>query len=102
MYGGEHKKNLKLLEDFDPSPLDCKGQATTNLDTFMQKVKGRNLGVPLLLDPSAQVWTEETTEILAVVSTEQLCISVAAFTNSLKLLTAELRRIERETRDRFR
>ena len=54
-----------------------------------------------MLDPSAQVWTEETTETPAVVSTEQLRKSVAAFKdlNSLKLPTAELRRIERETRD---
>ena len=68
----------------------------------MQKVKGRNLGVSLLLDLSAQVWTEETTETPAVVSTEQLCKSMAAFKNSLKLPTAELRRIERETRDHSR
>ena len=65
----------------------------------MQKVKGRNLGVSLLLDPLAQVWTEETTETPAVVSTEQLRKSVTAFKDSLKLATAELRRIERETRD---
>ena len=51
-YGHERKKNLELLEDFDTYPLDCKGQATTNLTTLMQKVKGRNLGVSLLLDPS--------------------------------------------------
>ena len=90
------QSHLELLEDFDPRPLDCKGQAATNLDTFMQNLKGRNLGVSLLLDPSVQVWTEETTE---VVSTEQLHKSVAAFKDSLKLPTAELRRIERETRD---
>ena len=48
------EKNLELLEDVDPHPLDCKGQATTNLDTFMQKMKRRNLGVSLLLNPSAQ------------------------------------------------
>ena len=54
VYGCDGKKNLELLEDFDPCPLDCKGQATTNLDTFMQKVKGRNLGVSLLLNRSAQ------------------------------------------------
>ena len=50
------QKELELLEDFYPRPLDCKGEATTNLDTCMQKVKGRrNLEVSLLLDPSAQV-----------------------------------------------
>ena len=90
------------MEDFNPQPLDCKAQATSNLATFMQKVKGRNLGVSLLLDPSAQVWTEETTETPAVVSTEQLHKSVAAFKDSLKLPTAELKRIERETRDQSR
>ena len=90
---------MDLLEDFDPRPSDCKGQATANLAAFMQKVKGRNLGVSLLLDPSTQVWTEETTETPTIVSTEQLLKSVAAFKESLKLPTAELRRIERETRD---
>ena len=99
VYGHECKKNLELLEDFDPRPLDFKAWATTNLATFMQKVKGRNLGVSLLLDPSAQVWTEETTETPAVVSTERLRKSVAAFK---ELPTAELRRIERETRDQSR
>ena len=55
MYGHERRKKLELFEDFDPRPFDCKGQATTNLVNFMQKVKGRNLGVSLLLDPSTQV-----------------------------------------------
>ena len=41
----EHKKNLELLKDFDPRPLDCKGQATTNLDTFMQQVKEEILSI---------------------------------------------------------
>ena len=36
------------------------------------------------------------------VSTEQLCKSVAAFKDSLKLPTAEIRRIERETKDQSR
>ena len=54
VYGRERTKNMESLEDFDPRPSDCKGQATANLATFMQKVKGRNLGVSLLLDPSTQ------------------------------------------------
>ena len=102
VYGQERKKKLDLLEDYDPRPSECRGQVTTNLATFMQKVKGRNLGVSLMLDPSAQVWTEETTETPAVVSTEQLLKTVAAFKESLKLPTAEIRRIERETRDQSR
>ena len=48
----------------------------------------------MLLDLSVQVWAEETTETPAVVSTEQLRNNVAAFKDSLKLPTAELRRIE--------
>ena len=46
---------------------------------IMKKVKGRNLGESLLLDGSTQVWTEETTETPAVVSTEQLLKSVVVF-----------------------
>ena len=45
------------------------------------------------------MWTEKRTKVPTVVSTEQLCKSVAAFKESLKLPTAELRRTERETRD---
>ena len=82
---------MDLLEDFDPRPSDCKGQATANLAAFMQKVKGRNLGVSLLLDPSTQAWTEETTETPTIVLTEQLLKSVAAFKESLKLPTAKLK-----------
>ena len=93
---------MESLEDFDPRPSDCKGQATANLATFMQKVKGRNLGVSLLLDPSTRVWTEETTETPAIVSTEQLLRSMAAFKESLKLPTSELRRVEKETCDQSR
>ena len=44
VYGRERKKNRELLKHFGPHPLDCKGQVTTNLDTFMQKVEGTNLG----------------------------------------------------------
>ena len=58
----------------------------------MEKVKGRNLGVSLLLDPSTQVWTEETAEAPTIISTDKLVKSVAAFKESLKLPTAELTR----------
>ena len=52
-----------------------------------------------MLAPLTQVWTGETTETPAVVSKEQLRKSLAAFKDSLKLLTAELRKTEKETRD---
>ena len=102
MYGCVRTKTMESTEDFDPRPLECRGRATTNLATFMEKVKGRNLGVSLLLDPSTQVWTEETAEAPTIISTDKLIKSVAAFKESLKLPTAELRRIEQETRDQSR
>ena len=102
VYGRVRTKTMESTEDFDPRPLECRGQATTNLATFMEKVKGRNLGVSLLLDPSTQVWTEETAEAPTIISTDKLVKSVAAFKESLKLPTAELRRIEQETRDQSR
>ena len=102
MYGPLRTKTMESTEDFDPRPLECRGQAVTNLATFMKKVKGRNLGVLLLLDPSTLVWTEKTSEAPTIISTEQLRRSVAAFKESLKLPTSELRRIEQDTRDQSR
>ena len=102
VYGRLRTKTMESTEDLDPRPLECRGQAVTNLATFMKKVKGRNLGVSLLLDPSTLVWTEKTSEAPTIISTEQLRRSMAAFKESLKLPTSELRRIERDTRDQSR
>ena len=68
VYGRVQTKTMESTEDFEPHPLECRGQVTTNLVTFMEKVKGRNLGVSLLLDPSTQVWTKEPPKLFQQIS----------------------------------
>ena len=77
-----------MLEEFNPRPPEFKGAAAANLTTFLDKIKGQNLGVSLLLDPSTKVWMEtsgaDEVESTFIPSDEQLLHHVAAFKQSLK------------------
>lgn len=103
VYGKEKKRQTELLEEFDPRPPEFKGTAAANLTTFLDKIKGRNLGVSLFLDPSTKAWMEtsgaDEVESPFIPSDEQLLHHVAAFKQSLKLPASKIREIERETRD---
>ena len=89
------------MEEFDPCPPQFKGTTTANLKTFLDKTKGQNLGVSLLLDPSTKVWMENSKadkmEQPSVLSNEQLLLYVAAFKESLKLPNSKIREIERSS-----
>lgn len=50
-YGRERKRSLKIMEDFDPRPAEYHNTAKDLLQDFLGKVKGKGLGVSLLLDP---------------------------------------------------
>lgn len=50
VYGRDRKHVLKPLEDFDPRPAEFRGNAKEYLYTFLDEVRGRGLGVALLLD----------------------------------------------------
>ena len=103
VYGREKRKSFTLLENFDPRPSQYKGQAANNLALFIEKVKGRNLGVSLLFDAASKLWADEdSVGTPTVITQEQLLNNISAFKESLKLPASELRKIERETKDQSR
>ena len=53
-YDKTKKRKLKLLEDFDPRPLEFRGTATNHLPALLEKICGENLCVSLLFDQKYQ------------------------------------------------
>ena len=52
------KRKTKPLEDFDPRPPEFRGNASMLLPDLLKKVKGEQLCVSLLLDPSFCHWDD--------------------------------------------
>lgn len=48
VYGHQIKHKLQSLNDFDPRPAEYRGTAPQLLQQFLNKVKGKRLGVSLL------------------------------------------------------
>ena len=108
MYGRQRKHTLGLVSDFDPRLAENRGTASALLEGFLAAVKGKGLGVSVLLDKDTRVWTgEESSQKSAVGPSEgsqlpsrsELLERVAAFKESLRLSPERIRRIERETID---
>ena len=47
----QQKRKMAPTEDFDPRPLDCRGNVKTLLPALLESVRNESLGISLLLDP---------------------------------------------------
>ena len=48
------KRRVKLLEDYDPRPPEFRGQIQARIPSFLEHVRGEELAISFLLDPSLQ------------------------------------------------
>ena len=100
VYGKERKRSLQPIEDFDPRPVEYRGTANQNLPTFLDKIRGEQLCVSLLLDPSFCHFEETVSEPSpGLPSEESLKGSISAFKASLSVTEDDVRKIEQTTRD---
>ena len=98
-YGRERKRSLKLMEEFDPRPAVYQNTAKDLLQDFLGKVKGKGLGVSLLLDPEFQANFSGGPLQPKLPSKTELQYRVSEFKKSLKLPPEKTREIEQTTRD---
>ena len=104
VYGRVRKNATNPIVDFDPRPSQFHGTLCARLPEFLEKVKGKGLGISLLVDPSTQVWCENSAHdlTLGLPSRQQLIESVNAFIQSLEVSDERIREIERSTREQHR
>ena len=102
VYGRDHVTNP--ISDFDPRPSQFHGALRLRLPEFLEKVKGKGLGISLIADPSTQVWCDSTAHelTLGLPTKQQLIESVKAFIESLQVSDERIREIERSTREQHR
>lgn len=95
------KRQIPLLENFDPRPPEYRGNAQSFVPDLLKKVKGEHLGISVLLDAE---YIEESEKVQQPSSynlpnLESLKLSVEAFKKSLVVDANEAREIERKTRE---
>ena len=106
-YGVASKQVVKAVEDFDPRPVKYRGTANQRLPNFLDKIRGEQLCVSLLLDPSfcqcnenyeqsAESTSSQVTPALPNAS--ELKETIAAFKASLNVMEDVIRKIEQSTR----
>lgn len=100
VYGRTRKHELKSIANFDPRPHEFRGTLKESLPAFLDKVRGHNLGISVLLDPSMQVWPDAVSvadSSANIPRKEELMERVSEFIKSLQLTAARIRAIERHT-----
>ena len=109
VYGKKQKHTLKPLSDFDPRPVELRGNSKEQLKIYLDKVRGQGIGVSLLFDERTRCWSSATEEIPTTAGREPLTPTlptknelqerVAEFKKSLIMPLHKLREIEQSTRD---
>ena len=97
-YAKPTKRKIKLLGNFDPRPPEFRGDAASRLPEFLDKVKGEQLGISLLLDSHFCRSTVEQQTSHSIPSTQDLQETVRAFKTSLQVSPEKAREIECNTR----
>ena len=100
VYGRTRKHDLKSITDFDPRLPEFRGTVCDRLPSFLGKVRGQDLGISLLLDPSTQVWPDTINSEdspVTLPTKEKLVERVTLFIKSLEVSSAKIRAIERHT-----
>ena len=110
VYGREVKHTLQSLSAYDPRPSEYHGTAPQLMNVFLKKVKGKGLGVSVLLDKDARVWNDsdvpdrECTIPVASVhfpSQKALMERVTSFKKTLELSPQQIRELEHNTREQY-
>ena len=93
-----------LISHFDPQPPEFQGTLSSRLPDFLQKVRGKALGISVLADPTSQVGSDSVTKDSShsLPSKQQLLERVASFIESLQVSEERIREIERSTQDQHR
>ena len=86
-YGQERKHHWNSIKDFDPRPIEHRGKAPQLMQDFLKSVKGKGLGVSMLLDKDLQLTSSETSpatpEQPSIESKQEIITKVASFKQSL-------------------
>ena len=102
-YSKPVKRSIKSVEDFDPRPAEFRGLASSRLPDLLEKVKGEQLCVSLLLDSRFRHWDNATTAGVTsspnLPDVASLWDTIEAFKGSLKISEDEARHIEQHTRE---
>ena len=94
----QKKRSISLTEDFDPRPVEYRGNANSLLPALLDSVRGESLRVSLLFDP--QYCHQSTPQSPPnILDTLKLKETVATFKANLKLPSERLREIEQNTRE---
>ena len=91
------KRKIKLLENFDPRPPGYRQQIQSRIPDFLDKVRGKQLGISFLLDPSLQQPSMPQPSSHSKPDDQDLKETIEAFIVSLKVTAAKAREIERNT-----
>ena len=97
-YAKPTKQKVKLLENFDPRPPEFREDAASRLPEFLDKVRGEQLGISLLLDSYFCPSSVEPQACHSIPSTQNLQETVKAFKSSLQVSPEKAREIECNTR----
>jgi hypothetical protein len=97
-YRKNEKRKVSLTEDFDPRPLEFRGNAKFLLPNFLKSVQSESLGISILLDPQhCHVPTPASAPNLPSIS--ELKETVTAFKETLMMPTTKLNELEYTTRN---
>ena len=101
-YSKPIKKRIRLLDTFDPRPMEFRGTASERLPLLLDSLRGQQLCVSLLFDPKcARSLTNEPTAVsdYQLPSVSELKKTIIEFKKALQVSDAQIREIERDTRD---
>lgn len=94
---------MKLLEDFDPRPLEYRGTAASHLPALLETVREQKLCISLLFDPECQHWDDTDAESnrsgCHMPDMSSLKVTISVFKDCLKLSEEQICYIEQNTRD---
>ena len=99
IYGRTKKAKLLPIENYDPRPEEYRNKIDIHMQKFLSAVRGKGLGVSLLMDPSTRCWGESTNPALLtpeLPSEEQLEHTIIEFKKSLSVTMQQAREIERK------
>ena len=97
-YRKQKKRKATVTEDFDPRPVECRGNAQALLGEFLENVRGESIGVSVMFDSKYCHQTVPATRP-DIPATSVIKETVHAFKQSLQMPAEKLREIEQNTRE---